>query len=132
MPQQQRDQNREITGTDTLLGACPAGAQRIAAGKAQSAFFFSRELTARAALRRHAAHNDIRSQYAYANNMLVQLLYESSSTPPCPSPRRKTGGASPSLRGEETTGRASDPRERALDLMGKEEDRDSPVFIPAT
>ncbi len=84
--------------------------------------FFSREL------RRHAAHNDIRSQYAYANNM----LYESSSTPPCPPPRRKTGGASPSLRGEETAGRASDPRERALDLMGKEEDRDSPVFIPAT
>ncbi len=39
VPQQQRDQNREITGTDR---ACPAGAQRIAAGKAQSAFF-SRE-----------------------------------------------------------------------------------------
>ncbi len=31
--------------------------------------------------------------------------------------------------GGRTTGRASDPRERALDLMGKEEDRGSPVFI---
>ncbi len=38
----------------------------------------------------------------------------------------------PSLRGEGTAGRASEPRERALDLMGKEEDKDSPVFVPTT
>ncbi len=33
--------------------------------------------------------------------------------------------------GERTAGRASDPREWALDFMGKEEDRGSPVFIPS-
>ncbi len=48
-------------------------------------------------------------------------------------PRRKAGRASSPLSGGEgTAGRASEPRERALDLMGKEEDKDSPVFVPTT
>ncbi len=38
----------------------------------------------------------------------------------------------PSPRGEETAERASDPRELALDLVGEEEERDSPVSIPST
>ncbi len=57
----------------------PGGSATYCSGESTISLFFSRELTARAAFRRHAAHNDIRSQYAYANNMLVQLLYESSS-----------------------------------------------------
>ncbi len=47
--------------------------------------------------------------------------YKAHQRPPRPPPRRKAGGASSPLSGGEgTTGRASEPRERALDLMGKE------------
>ncbi len=59
--------------------------------------------------------------------MLAAL--QSSSTSSSEEDRRSV---EPSLRGEETAGRASEPRERALDLMGKGEDRGSPVFIPST
>ncbi len=53
----------------------------------------------------HAAHNDIRSQYAYANNMLVQLLYESSSTSSTStSSEEDRRSIEPSLRGEEPWG----------------------------
>ncbi len=130
VPQQQWDQNREITGTHSLERA--RRERNVLQRGKHNQPFFSRELTARAALRRHAAHNDIRSQYVYANNMLVQLLYESSSTPPCPPPRRKTGGASPSLRGEETAVAGFRSQRAGAGSDGKEEDRDSPVFIPAS
>ncbi len=92
---------------------------------------FFLELTERALLSRNSAHNDIRSQYACANNMLVQLLYESLSTSSTStSLEEDRWSVKPSLRGEETAGRTSNLRERVLDLVGKEEDRGSPVSIP--
>ncbi len=38
--------------------------------------------------------------------------------------------AEPTPQGEEAAERASDPRERAVDLAGEEEDNYSPVYIP--
>ncbi len=71
-------------------------------------------------------HRKLRS---LVHNILV--IYKAHRRPSCP-PRRKTGGASSPFSGEkkETAGWASEPRERALDLMGKE-DRGSPVFVPS-
>ncbi len=52
--------------------------------------------------------------------------------PLCPPPRKRTGGTSITLSlGGRTAGPASDLRKRALDLMGKEEDRGLPVLIPS-
>ncbi len=49
---------------------------------------------------------------------------------PCLPPRKKTDGASsPFSGGGRTAGRVSDLKKRALDLMGKEEDRGSPFLI---
>ncbi len=73
---------------------------------------FSRELTARAPPRRHAAHNYIRSymlmqiiclckQYACANNMLYESSSTSSTSTSSEEDRRSI---KPSLRGEEPRG----------------------------
>ncbi len=111
----------------------PGGSRMFAAGKSTISPPFFLELTSRALLPRNAAHNDICSQYACANNMLVQLLYESSSTSSTStSEEEDSRSIVPFLQGEKNMGRASDPRERALDLVGKEEDRGSPVSIPPT
>ncbi len=57
-------------------------------------------------------------------------LQSSSTSSTSTSSEEGRQSVEPSLRGEGTAGRASEPRERALDLMGKEEDKDSPVFVP--
>ncbi len=90
-----------ITGTDTLLGACPVGAECIAAGKKhnQLSYFFLRE--------RERAECELRSQdmfffihlycFILIHNVLVQTLsFEKAHLrPPRPPRRRKTGGVSP-------------------------------------
>ncbi len=53
----------------------------------QPLFLFPRELTARAPLPRHAAHNDIRSQYACASNSGRQEAHQALS------PRGRNRGA---------------------------------------
>ncbi len=61
--------------------------------------------------------------------MLMQTLsfVKAQRHPPCPPPRKKTSGASsPFSGGKNHGGKASDLRERAQDLMGKEEDRGLP------
>ncbi len=64
----------------------------------------------------------IYSQHACANVCFVKIHRH----PPCPPPRKKTGGASSPFSGGKNHGAASDLRKRALDLMGKEEDRARP------
>ncbi len=127
--------DREIIGTDTLLGACPAGAQWIAAGKTWSAppFFLERaECSSSAPQISFFLYNFIlfyiRSQYACANITFCESSSTSSLSPSSVKDRRSV---EPFLWGEEPRGRASDLRELALDLKGKEEDRGSPVFIPS-
>ncbi len=96
----------------------PGGSRMFAAGKSTISPPFFLELTSRALLPRNAAHNDICSQYACANNMLVQLLYENSSTSSTStSSEEDSRSIVPFLQGEKNMGRASDPRERALDLV---------------
>ncbi len=99
----------------------------FAVGRSTISLPFFRKLTAWAPLHRNASHKDIRSQYACANNMLVQLLYESSSTS-----STSTSEEEDSRRVEPSLRRGRGEPERALDLVGKEEDRGSPVSIPST
>ncbi len=73
--------------------------------------------------------NDIRLQYACANNKLCESSSTSSMSTSSEEDRQSVD---PFLWREETAGRASDPREGTLDLMRKEEDRGSPVFIPSS
>ncbi len=64
------------------------------------------------------------------HNTLVQTYVSKIHRhPPCLPPRKKTDGASSLSLGGRTAGRASDLRKRALDLMGKEEERGSPFLI---
>ncbi len=64
--------------------------------------------------------------------MLVQTLRFAKAYrhPPRPPPRKKTGGASSPFSEGRTAGRASNLRDRALDLMGQKEDRGSPSSFP--
>ncbi len=65
------------------------------------------------------------SQHACAN-----VCFENSSTSSMSSSLEKDRrSVEPFLWGEELRGQASDLRKRALDLMGKEEDRGSPFLI---
>ncbi len=65
--------------------------------------------------------------------MLVQTLSFAKAhwCPPHPSPLRKTGGTSSPFSGGKNRGVGFWSQRAALDLMGKEEDRGSPIFIPS-
>ncbi len=64
------------------------------------------------------------------HNTLVQTYVSKIHRhPPCLPPRKKTTERRALSLGGRTAGRASDLRKRALDLMGKEEDRGSPFLI---
>ncbi len=78
-----RGLNREITGMDTALGACPAGAEGIAVGKSTNSpsFFFSRELTfASSAPQTCCLYNTIPSQYACAKNKFCESSLTSATS----------------------------------------------------
>ncbi len=84
--------DREITGMDTLLGACPTGAQCIAVGKNNISplFFCVCELCSP-----NMFFFITLFCFIFINNMLVQTLRfaKAHRRPHRPPPRKKTGGA---------------------------------------
>ncbi len=99
--------DRKIIGTDTLLGACPAGAQCIAVGKTRSAppYFLERAECASSAPQIFFFSITLFC-FIFIYNMLVQTLHfvKAYRRPPCPPPRKKTGGASNSFSGGKNRG----------------------------
>ncbi len=99
--------DREITSMDTLLGACPVGAECIAAGKKhdQPLLFLSRAECASSARRHVFLYNFIlfyiHSQYACANFKLCESSSMSSTSISSEEDRRNV---EPFLRGEEPQG----------------------------
>ncbi len=71
--------------------------------------------------------------YLFIHNMLVQtyILWKFIGILPVPLLGKRQAERRALSLGGRTVGRASDLRKRALDLMGKEEDRGSPVLIPS-
>ncbi len=100
--------HHEITGMDKLLGACPAGAECIAAGKntISPSFFLSRELSVWAPLPRHVFLYNfilfyIHSQYACAN---IKLCESSSTSSTSTSSEEDRHSVKPFLRGGKNRG----------------------------
>ncbi len=104
---------REITGTDTLLGACLAGAKCIAVGKntISPSFFLERAECVWAPLPKHVFLYFvlINSQYVCANIKLCQI---SSTSSPSPSSEEERRSDKPFLRGEEPRGGLPIPENR--------------------
>ncbi len=88
-----------IIGTDTLLGACPLGAQCIAAGNKTISPSSQRELSVRNPLPRHV----FLIFFIFIHNMLVQTLHfvKAHRRPPCSPSQKKTGGSSSPFSGGE-------------------------------
>ncbi len=125
--------DREIIGTDTLLELCPAGAQWIAAGKTRSAPpFFLERAECFASSAPQICFSITLFCFIFIHNILVQtyILWKLIDIFPVPLLGKGQAERRALFPGGRTARRASDLRERALDLIGKEEDRGSPVFIP--
>ncbi len=97
----------------------------------QPLIFLSGELSVGAPLPRHVFLYFV--LYSFTICLQTLSFAKAHGHPPRPpSSEEDRRIVEPFLQGGRTAVRASDPREQALDLMGKEEDRGSPVSFPSS